>query len=127
MSDPKDRRFYERISISGAEVFYRKRRRLYWFNGYNGPVTLKDITKSGICFELVKLLDRGVPLTINVAVPGEEVLSVKGNIVWASYNNFEKRAYAGIRFNLFGKGRQHNSFRTYERLEHITRQFTKFH
>jgi len=88
---------------------------------------MKDITKSGICFELVKPLDRGASLAINVAVPGEEVFSVKGNIVWASNDMSDKRAFAGVRFNLFGKGLLYNSFKTYERLEHITQQFAKFH
>ncbi len=125
MSDPKERRFYERISIPGAEVSYRPRKSFNWFSGFNGPVPMKDITKSGICFRLDTPIGKGATLEIKVRIPGEEPFSVKGEIVWADYIASINGTYAGIQFKPFGKGRHYNSFKTHERLEHITRQFTK--
>ena len=125
MSDQKERRFYERIQIPGAEVAYRERQKLNWFKGYNGPVPMKDITKSGICFKLMNRLERGATVEIKISIPGEEQFSVTGNIVWTNMDRSSDDGYAGVQFRPFGKGHQYNSFRTHERLEHITQHFAK--
>jgi len=125
MSDPKERRFFERISIPGAEVSYRKSKRFNWFNGFTGPVPMKDITKGGICFKIQTPLAEGMTIEIKVVIPGEAPFDVKGNIVWANQFQASDEPYAGVQFRPFGKGRHYNSFRTHERLENITRQFAK--
>lgn len=125
MSDPKERRFYERISIPGAVVSYRTKKRFNWFNGFAGPVPMKDITKSGICFKIQTPLTEGRTVEIKVNIPGHVSFGVMGNIVWANQTAVSDEAYAGVQFKPFGKGRQYNSFRTHEQLEHITRQFAQ--
>jgi hypothetical protein len=125
MNNPKERRFYERLVIPGAEVAYRLRKNFNWFGGYNGPVPMKDITKSGICFRLSTFLDRGTPLEIKVLIPGQEPFAVKGDIVWANKLSTASGSFAGVQFKPFGKGRRYNSFKTHEKLEQITRQFSK--
>ena len=123
MSNSKERRFYERISIPGAEVSYRQKKRFNWFNGYMGPVPMKDITKSGICFRLEAPLERGATVEIKVHIPGVDQFSVHGDIVWADTGAVKEALYAGVQFKPFGKGRRYNSFSTHERLEHISHQF----
>ncbi len=125
MSDQKERRFYERIQIPGAEVAYRARKRFNWFSGYDGPVPMKDITKSGICFKLKTRLERGATVEIKINIPGEEQFSVTGNIVWTNIDRSPDDGYAGVQFRPFGKGHHYNSFRTHERLEQITQHFAE--
>jgi hypothetical protein len=123
MQNFKERRHLERFSIPGATTLYRLDRKIGFLNRYTGPTRLKDITKHGACIEIKENIVTGSVLNIKIIVPGEEKISIRGQIVWNNHSAERPAAEAGIQFLPYGKGKPYNSFKTREILERLTRQY----
>jgi len=123
MDDVKERRHLERISIPGAQTLYKVEKKFTLLNRYTGPTTLKDITKHGACIEIRDDLSPGSRLSLEIIVPGEEKISVRGQIVWANQDQSRGSGFAGVQFWPYGEGKRYNSFKTRETLERLTRHY----
>jgi hypothetical protein len=123
MANFKERRHLERFSIPGAKTLYKVDKRINLFNRYLGPTNLKDITKNGVCIEILEEIKPGSLLNLKILVPGEEKLDLRGQLVWSEKIEAHRPVKAGIQFLPYGKGKPYNSFKTRETLERLTRLY----
>jgi len=123
MVNYKERRHLERFSIPGAKTLYKLYKKINLFNRYNGPTNLKDITKHGACIEIKEDVRPGNQLLMRIIVPGEQKISVRGQVVWTNKAREHSSGFAGIQFSPYGEGKPYNSFKTREALEKLTQQY----
>lgn len=84
---------------------------------------LKDITKHGACIEIKEDLPSGSRLLLEIIVPGEQRINVRGQVVWTNKAPKQNSGLAGIQFSPYGEGKPYNSFKTRELLEKLTQQY----
>ncbi len=123
MEDFKERRHLERFSIPGAKTLYKIHKKINLFRRYCGPTNLKDITKHGACIEIREDLHAGCLLILQIIVPGEEKINVRGQIVWTNKAQVQNYGLAGIQFSPYGEGKPYNAFKIRETLEKLTQQY----
>jgi hypothetical protein len=117
----KERRHLERFEVPGAQILYKSGKAFNIFERYSGPVPLKDITKNGACILIDQQVERGTLVNIEIRIPGQEKIKVKGHVVWNSYP--KDPSYAGVQFLPYGEGKKYNSFNCRQQLEYLTEQY----
>ena len=109
MEEPLDRRTQDRIMIPGSEIYYKPKRTFGFLYKYHGPQKLIDISKSGAGFIASLPISRIPDLDVKVKVPGEDIIKLKGTVVWKSGVMEPGRIRMGMQFFPFGKSRIYNS------------------
>jgi len=104
MPEFKERRNYQRIQVTDATVAYRVHSYLDIFNRYSNKLPVKDIAKSGICFETKRAVNRGKIVDLKIVIPGQKKIQFKGNVVWSANIKINGSVFTGIQFLPFGKG-----------------------
>ena len=104
MSSKSDKRTFERISIPGAVVTFRKKNKFGFLENFSKPMPLVNLTKSGVCFPSEKRLDHGEPLCLDIEIPGEGKLRLYGKIRWINDDSQTWECLVGAQFTAFGKG-----------------------
>ena len=123
MPEEKDQRKFDRIQIPGAQVTYRKRNKFGIFERSSRPMSLLDITKSGLCFMSDKKLQRGEAVCIDISIPGEKELRLYGNIKWINDDSHTNSCLIGAQFSAFGEGRAYNSLKSLDRLRMLHKKY----
>jgi len=104
-----ERRHSDRFEIPGAMVQYQ-------MNGeIKTQMPLKDITNGGVRFGVSHDLHKGDYLELEIELPRNERISVKGNVVWAT------KADAAVQFLPFGTDEKYNSFESYQQIKNLMR------
>jgi hypothetical protein len=117
----KERRHLERFEVPGAQILFKPGKKFRLFERFTGPLPLKDITKNGARIIIDQPLERGTLINIEIRIPGQGKIKVKGHVVWNSYPNDPLQA--GVQFLPYGEGKQYNSFSIRQQLEHLTEQY----
>ena len=117
----KERRHLERFEIPGAQIMFKPGKGFRLFERFTGPLPLKDITKNGACIIIDQPLDKGTLVNIEIRIPGQRKIKIKGHVVWNSYPHDPLQA--GIQFLPYGEGKQYNSFYSRQQLEQLAQQF----
>jgi len=125
MTPEKDRRFLERISIDGAKIVYRIENDKRFLRRFSNPVPLSDLTWSSLRFEADPSLAAGELIDLQILIPGEEKINVKGHLIWNSRSDKSDRNYVVVQLLPFGPGRNYNSILTRELLKKIINRFRK--
>jgi hypothetical protein len=125
MPPEKDRRFLERISINGAKIVYRLENEKRFLRRFSDPVPLSDLTWSSLRFEADSSLAAGELIDLQILIPGEEKISVKGHLIWNSRSDKSERNYVVVQLLPFGPGRNYNPIPTREILKRIINRFRK--
>jgi hypothetical protein len=120
MVENSDRRYMDRYQISGAEVFYRSQSNNRFWSKFQGPVSVINLSKSGICFNTAQRVARGEQIEIKIHIPKERKIKLKGKIVWASSSYQQKKTLAGMHFLPFGGDKKYNPLSSLTRLRHVT-------
>ena len=123
MSSKSEKRAFERISIPGAIVEFRKQNKFGFLESFSKPMPLFNLTKSGICFASEKRLDRGEPLCIDITIPGEGKLRLYGKIRWINDDSHAWECLVGAQFTAFGKGSEYNSLKSLDRLRFLQQKY----
>lgn len=123
MTSKNEKRAFERISIPGAIVTFRKQNKLGFLENFSKPMPLFNLTKSGICFASERRLFKGEPLCIDIKIPGEEKLRLYGKIRWIKDESPAQECLIGAQFSAFGKGSDYNSLQSLDRLRILHRKY----
>jgi hypothetical protein len=123
VTSKSEKRAFDRISIPGAIVTYRKQNKLGFLESFSRPMPLFNLTKSGVCFAADKQLDKGEPLCIDIKIPGEEKLRLYGKIRWINNDSPVRECLIGAQFTAFGKGSDYNSLKSLDRLRLMQKKY----
>jgi len=107
-----ERRHFERISILGAKVFYKRK------NGQAGLMPMNNLTLNSVCFKIKHHLKLGEYIKLDIIVPNKEVISVKGIVT-----RFEIPTYAVVQFFAFGTDERYNSMKSYDQLKKLLNEY----
>jgi len=108
-----ERRHSDRFEIPGARVNYNLQ------NGNKAQMPLRNITHGGICFAVEHPLEKGDLVEIDIKLPGNAEIAVKGNVVWAS------KLDAAVQFLPFGTDERYNTFTSYQRIKEVLTEHVK--
>jgi len=108
-----ERRHSDRFEILGARVNYCLE------NGYRAQMPLRNITHGGICFAIDQPLEMGELVELDIKLPGNSEIYVKGNVVWAS------KLDAAVQFLPFGTDERYNSFISYQKIKEVLTEHVK--
>ena len=108
-----ERRHSDRFEIPGARVNYSME------NGKKVQMPLRNITHGGICFGIEQPLEKGELVEVDIKLPGNAEIYVKGNVVWAS--KFD----AAVQFLPFGTDERYNSFKSYQKIKEVLTEHVK--
>ena len=119
----KERRAYERYTIDTAEVVYLEGRNIKILKRYTHPLPLKDISQSGIRFEVGQYLGPGSMMDLIISAPSKQKIEIRGNVIWITKNNSDNRYEVGVQFLPFGESRFYNSFKAKQQLEELIKPY----
>jgi hypothetical protein len=126
MVDAKEeRRTLERVKIKGAAIFYRFANDLKLVKRYLGPEPLEDLTWSSLRFATDKSIQPGEILDVEIAIPGESRLRVRGCVIWISDLPIKEKFYAVVQFLAYGTTKPYNSIKIKERLKQIVDKYSR--
>ena len=124
MAEEKDRRFLERIKIAGARVAFRTSSEKGLFSRYSEPMPVEDITWNSLRFSTNHFLKSGDPVDLEVLIPGENKIKVKGHLVWTSRKPDDQTNYAVVQLLPFGSGKQYNSLNIRQKLKGLIKKYS---
>ena len=104
-----ERRHSDRFEIPGARVNYRVN------DGEELQMPLKNITHGGICFEIKHPLEMGELVTMDIKLPGNNKIFLKGTTEIA----------AAVQFLPFGTDERYNSFISYQQIKEVLTKHMK--
>ena len=108
-----ERRHSDRFEVPGASVNYVLQ------DGNRAQMPLRNITHGGICFGIEHSLKKGDLVDIDIKLPGNAAISVRGNVVWSS------RMDAAVQFLPFGTDERYNSFTSYQKIKNLLSDYAK--
>jgi hypothetical protein len=104
MKENVEARTEKRVTIDGASVKYRKLNGNAFSGRFTEPLTLKNISKHGACFEIHHYLRNGDTLLIDLIMPDKENIQARGVVKWTQINSWKGLTEAGVEFSQFGWG-----------------------
>lgn len=107
-----DRRHYERLSILGAKVLYKRK------NGQFGLMPVKDLTLNSICFRIEHPLRMGEYLKLFIIIPNQEAIKIRGMVTRLAIPT-----YAVVQFFAFGADERYNSMDSYQQLKELMDEY----
>jgi len=119
MEGKKDRRNLERLEIEGAKIALRREKSVNILERYSEPYPVKDITWSSVRFITNRLLQIGEAVEIELIVPGEKKIRVRGHLVWTSTRDNSEEHYAVVQFLPFGNEKPYNPVKYKEMLKRV--------
>jgi len=125
MTKFEDRRAFKRFIIPKGQVFYKKQKKLPILYKFNGPASMKDISKSGVCFTVEKSLQQGEIVIMEIIIPGFDKIQLKGEIRWIGPQKEVGATFTGLQFLPFGVKKHFNSLDTLNKLRSITAHLEK--
>ena len=108
-----DRRNTDRFNISGAQILYKPE------NGEAALKPMKDLTLSGVCFQVDEKMPAGYFLELRVIIHGNESIMLKGNVVWSKFMEAEGIIFTAVQFLPFGTDERYNSMENYQKLKKL--------
>jgi hypothetical protein len=115
----KDRRNLERLEIEGAKISLRREKSVNILERYSEPYPVKDITWSSVRFITNRLLQTGEAVELELIVPGERKIHVRGHLVWTSTEENSHEHYAVVQFLPFGNEKPYNPLKYKEILKKV--------
>lgn len=123
MENKKERREVDRFEVQGAEIIYQQEKTFKILERFSKPVPLKDISKSGVRFEVDQYIGPGSLVDLQISVPGLGSIGIKGHVVWIARQEPFDRYHVGIQFLPFGEGHLYNSFASRDQLDRLIKSY----
>lgn len=114
-----ERRKYDRFSVPGAQVVYKLS------NGEAGMAPLIDMAKCSARFSAHHFVHLGEEIDLEILIPEKNNITITGNVVRLADPHQEKMTGAVVQFLPFGTLEGYNSFRTYNQLSTLVRQYIR--
>jgi hypothetical protein len=124
MAEEKERRFLERIKIAGAQVSFRTVSEKGLFSRFSDPVPVEDMTWSSVRFSTNHYLKPGENIDLEVSIPGESKIKVKGHLVWTSRKPDDQTNFAVVQLLPFGSGKEYNSMNVRQKLKSLISKYS---
>jgi hypothetical protein len=121
----EERRALERVKINGAAIFYRLVNDLKVINRFLGPEPLEDLTWGSLRFATDKSIPPGEILDVEISIPGENKLRLRGCVIWMSDMPINQKFYAVVQFLAYGTTKPYNSIKIKERLKQIVDKYSR--
>ena len=118
-----ERRALDRVMVPGAIVSYKKMKTVALFDRFSQPKPLRNISKSGVCFELDQPIKYGERIRLEIKIPGHKTLRLDGNVRWFKSAMDNGKFFAGAQFVPFGKGKDFNSMGVLEDLRNLYKKY----
>lgn len=118
MTENKDRRSLKRFEIPNTSVVCKKEEGFKILNRYSNISIMENLSKSGICIKLKNGINIGDRLKLELKIPGDNRLHIKGRVRWKAHKEGEFNII-GIQFEPFGKGKSFNSLTSLEKLREM--------
>jgi hypothetical protein len=123
MADKKERRFHERVKIEGAQVSYRCTKEKSLFGRFSHPMPLEDMTWSSVRFVTEEYLKSGEAVDLEMKIPGENKIKVKGQLIWSEQKPDDETNYAVVQLMPFGSGKQYNPLNIRNKLKYLITKY----
>ena len=114
-----ERRTFERYEYNGAVVRLFERKNFGLIKKFSSDFEMKDISRSGMCFELDRYKGPGAYLEMTIDIPGKSKLQMCGNVRWIRENGESDKYEVGILFSPYGSRDGYNPIRNKDRLKNI--------
>lgn len=112
-----ERRLLKRYKVPEAEVSYKAS------YGAINLVSLVDISKSGVRFEMDNTIENGDFIEIEIAIPTKEKIAIKGHVIWTSETTAKTPGYAVVQFLPVGKDDRFNSEESISQIDDLINAF----
>lgn len=121
-----ERRAYVRFKIPGAKVSFSQEAWLNQTEKIDGEGTLKDITIKSARFETTQNnLQVGARIHINLIIPNQETLTIKGNIIHCKKDVAPGANDIVVEFISYGPSKDFNSESVKEALLEMAKEYFK--
>jgi hypothetical protein len=120
-----ERRSMLRVKIKGAAIFFRFVDEVKVINRFIGPEPLEDLTWSSLRFATDKSIHPGEILDVEITIPGESKVRVRGCVIWMSDVPISGKYYAVIQFLAYGTTKPYNSIKIKDRLKQIIDKYSR--
>ena len=124
MDQNEDRRALDRVRIKGAEVFYRFSKEMNLLSPFSGPGPLEDLTWSSLRFTTGKSLHAGELVEVEISIPNEDKVRIRGYLIWTSDMPVNEKYYAVVQFLPYGTGKSYNSMKVKDRLQELVEKYS---
>lgn len=123
MAEDKERRFEERVRIDGACVCYKCSKEKGIFSKYSDPMPIEDMTWSSVRFTTHEYLQTGESFDLEMKIPGENKIKVKGHLIWSAQKPDDETHFAVIQLYPFGSGPHHNALNIRTKLKNLIKKY----
>jgi len=115
-----------RFEIPGAKVNIKKAGFFGLLSGFSGSFALVNLSKGGVGFECESILTMDQKILIQLHVPGEPTLHLRGNVRWqASGLGANQSKMTGVQFLPFGGSRRTNPRQALEVLNRLEEKYSE--
>jgi hypothetical protein len=119
----RERRASERFIVEGAKVLFQQEKSFKILERYSQPLPLKDISESGVRFQVDQYLGPGSLVDLQISVPGLGTIGIKGHVVWIARQEPYDHYHVGVQFLPFGEGYQYNSPTSRDKLDQLINRY----
>jgi len=123
MAEDKERRFEERVKIDGACVCFKCSTEKGIFSKYSDPMPIEDMTWSSVRFTTHEYLQTGESFDLEMKIPGENKIKVKGHLIWSAQKPDDETHFAVVQLYPFGSGRDYNSLNIRTKLKNLINKY----
>ena len=116
-------RYIERFSIPNAQVLYRQQKHHKSHEKCSSTVPLMDLTYDSVRFETRDILRVGDTIDLDILIPDEDKIPMRGHVVWISRQKENKHYYIVVQFMPFAGRKPYNSFHSRHKLEQIINKY----
>ena len=114
-----ERRTFDRYEYDGAVVRLFEHKNFGLIKKFSSDFEMKDISRSGMCFELDRYKGPGAYLEMTIDIPGKSKLQMCGNVRWVRENGESDKYEIGILFSPYGSRDGYNPIRNKDRLKNM--------
>jgi len=119
------RRRARRFQIPGGKVRLKRAGLFSLFQGFSGPFPVGNASKGGLALRTNERFRKGQKLTIQLLIPNEAPLNLKGEAWWQEEQMEGIYATTGIKFMPFGSKAGWNSSEVLEMLRKLEARYIK--
>ena len=122
-TEVRERRTFDRFTVDAASVKYLAAKGLGIFKSYSEHIPIKDMSQSGIRFDIDRYMGPGSMVEMVIQIPGHSKFRLRGNIRWISEYAGNPSYQVGVQFMPYGSGKDFNSFRDKDRLKSVVNTY----
>ncbi len=117
-----ERRSFKRIEVPGAQVRYKKSKKMKLLKNFSSIDEIINVSKSGIAFHMLEEAKYGEPVEMRITFPDGNGINLKGKIRWQKPINDSGSQTIGVMFDPFGTKKEYNPMQALDYLRSLKDQ-----